>query len=140
MMATFCGTHQSNMEISDEFMSLEDRIRSGSLCIFGCWFGRPMDNLHRSCSATYENDLLTVIFDQGETLEIWNPSKLTIDGVALKIVSATRVKWSWFYYGKPQTKENLCSQEYIVNGGHIFNQNHQVVRGASINEPAVPIC
>lgn len=82
----------SNMEISDKIMNLEQNIRSGSLCMFGCWFGRPMDNIHRSCSANFENDLLTINFDQGETLEIWNPSKLIIDGNVLKIAKASKVK------------------------------------------------
>lgn len=130
----------NNMEISDEIMNLEENIRSGSLCMFGCWFGRPMDNIHRSCSAKFANDLLTINFDQGETLEIWHPSKLIIDGNVLKIAKASKVKWSWFYYGKPKTKENLRAQEFIVNGNNIINQNQQHIKGASINEVAIAIC
>lgn len=130
----------SNMEISDEIMNLEENIRSGSLCMFGCWFGRPMDNIHRSCSANFSNNLLTINFDQGETLEIWNPSKLIIDGNVLKIAKASKIKWSWFYYGKPQTPENLRTQEFIVNGNNVINQNQQPIKGASINEAAIAIC
>jgi len=99
-----------------------------------------MDNIHRSCSATFANDLLTIRFDQGETLEIWSPSKLIIDGTVLKIANASKVKWSWFHYGKPQTKENLRTQEFIVNGSNVLNQNQQSIKGASINEAAVAIC
>lgn len=130
----------SNMKLSDEIMNLEENIRSGSLCMFGCWFGRPMDNIHRSCSATFENDLLTIKFDQGETLEIWNPSALTTDGAVLKIKKASRVKWSWYYYGKLQVQENLHSQEFIVHRSNVFNQNQQRIKGASIHEAAVVIC
>jgi hypothetical protein len=130
----------SNMNISDEIMMLEENIRSGSLCMFGCWFGRPMDNNHRSCSAMFTTDLLTIKFDQGETLEIWNPSKFIIDDTVLKIPKASKVKWSWFYYGKPQIQENLRTQEFIVNGSDVCNQKKQVIKGASINEAAIAIC
>lgn len=106
----------SNMEISEKIMNLEKNIRSGLLCMFCCWLGRPMDNVHCSCSANFENDLLTINFDQGGTLEIWNSSKLIINGNILKIAKASKVKWSWFYYGKSQKQANLRTQEFIVNG------------------------
>ena len=130
----------SNMELSEEIMSLEENIRSGSLCMFGCWFGRPMDNIHRSCSAEFDNDLLTIIFDEGETLEVWNPSELIVDGKVLKIVKASKVKWSWFYYGKPKVPENLHTQEFIVEGSNIINASQKQIKGASIQEVAISIC
>ncbi|GAB2529185.1 hypothetical protein [Microbulbifer agarilyticus] len=99
-----------------------------------------MDNIHRSCSANFSNDLLTINFDQGETLEIWSPSKLIIDGNILKITKASKVKWSCFYYGKPKTPENLRAQEFIVNGSNVINQNQKPIKGASTNEAAIAIC
>jgi hypothetical protein len=128
------------MDISTEIMLLEESIRSGSLCMFGCWFGRPMDNIHRACSAKFENDVLTITFDEGEILEIWNPSNLIIDGTVLKIAKASRVKWSWFYYGKPKDPENLLIQEFIVEDGSIINSNQKPIEGASIHKAAIAIC
>ena len=127
------------MNISEEFMNLEKGLRSGSLCLFGFWFGRPMDNYHRSCSATVENDLLTIGFDQGEILEVWNPLKLVVDSHVLHIVGASKVKWSWFEYGKMKSPENLRSMQFIVDSIHIFDGNNQIVKGASITEPAISI-
>jgi len=127
------------MKISDEIMSLEENIRSGSLCMFGCWFGRPMDNIHRSCSATLDSNLLTITFDEGETLEVWNPSKLIVDCEVLKIAKASKVKWTWFYYGKQQASENLRTQEFIVEGSNIVNADQKVIKGASIQEAAISL-
>lgn len=130
----------SSMDISAEIMLLEESIRSGSLCMFGCWFGRPMDNIHRLCTAKFENDLLTITFDKGETLEIWYPSNLIIDGTVLKIAKASKVKWSWFNYGKPNDPENLRIQEFIVEDGSIVNSKKQPIKGASIDKAAIAIC
>jgi hypothetical protein len=103
------------MEISKEFMSLEQNIRSGSLCIFGSWFGRPMDNYHKSVQAEFSDSVLKVSFDEGETLEVWDPSGIEVESSILIISNASKVRWSWYYYGKPKTQENLRHREYFLN-------------------------
>jgi hypothetical protein len=85
--------------------------------MFGCWFGRPMDNLHECVGAELELNILRLRFNEGEELEIVDPSELVIDGQVLRIPMATRVRWSWFLYGRAKEPNNLMYYEYrAING------------------------
>lgn len=84
--------------IAEKIMELGQEIKSGSLKIYGCWFGRPMDNYHISTQASFDRELLKITFEGGEILEIWNPSEVVVDGIILKIPKASKVRWSWHYY------------------------------------------
>lgn len=86
----------------------------GSVKFYGDWFGRPMDNCHIITGARAEGDCLTIRFKEDETLKVWDPDGLKIDikKGKLKISKALRVRWEWFYYGRPQTPENLFFIEY----------------------------
>lgn len=131
----------SHMDIADKFMSIDENIRSGTLCMFGCWFGRPMDNFHRSSSAEFDGEILKITFDEGETLEVWHPSNLLVDGTVLKIPKASRVRWSWHYYGKPKTQDNLYRIEYMPDGGKVLSGcGSKLAKDASTSEAAVAIC
>ncbi len=46
-------------------------FKGGSLRIFGDWFGRPYDNIHILKTFSFVDDILTVTFDDDETLIIW---------------------------------------------------------------------
>lgn len=101
---------------------LAGRIRSvkgGTLRIWGDWFGRPMDNVHnlRTCSA--EGDLLTLVFSEGERLDIWNPSDVVIDANRFEIGQADRVRWRWYRYGEAQSIETLHSLDYLRDGDSV---------------------
>jgi len=99
---------------------------AGSIRIFGDWFGgRPRENIHLLVRVESDGDLLKLAFDAGEHLTIWQPrglklepesrypdAKITIDG-------ADRVLWEWFYYGRPQTAENLRFLDYRNVGNAI---------------------
>ena len=128
------------MNIADEIMSLEPNMRSGSLCIFGCWFGRPMDNHHQTESAAIDGEVLKLVFDEGKTLEIWNPSELTIHRTTLKIYYASKVKWSWYYYGKPKQPDNIFYNEYIVNDNNVLlSTNSSTTNKPNINAAAAEL-
>ena len=128
------------MDIATEFIKLDQEVRSGSLRMFGCWFGRPMDNIHQSRSATFEEQILKIIFDQGEILEVWNPSGLAVEGRILRIPKAYKVRWTWYYYGRPQKPENLMHLEYTVEGNKIISRTNSPCRNeASIHEAAVEL-
>jgi hypothetical protein len=92
---------------------------SGSLRVFGDWFGRPHDNWHRPISADSSGLCLTVRFDGGETLRVWEPGGVTVTASELRVRSAARVRWEWFHYGREQTPENLCVQEHWVEDGQV---------------------
>lgn len=59
------------------------------------------------------------MFDEGETLEVWNPNGLRMDGKSFVIHGASRVRWEWFYYGRANTAENRFSIEHKVVGQNI---------------------
>jgi hypothetical protein len=94
-------------------------VPSGSLRIFGAWFGRPRDNWHRPVAADSSGSCLTVRFDGGETLRVWDPAGITVTPSAFRIRGATRVRWEWFYYGREQTPENLFVEEHWIEDGSI---------------------
>jgi hypothetical protein len=70
--------------------------RGGSLCVWGQWFGRPLDNVHQIVSCEADNDLLKVHFEKGETLFVWSPSGSEARKHAFQIARATKVRWQWF--------------------------------------------
>ena len=105
------------MTASEFFNRNNSSIRNfegGSLCIWGNWFGRPMDNFHRLEIVTFDEKLnkLTLTFDHQERLTIWNAGNITDTKGHFQIDKADKVLWEWYYYGKPQTEETLFFEEY----------------------------
>lgn len=92
---------------------------SGSLRVFGDWFGRPHDNVHRPVSADSSGPCLIVHFDGDETLRVWEPEGITITASKLLVRGAARVRWEWFSYGSEQTPENLFVEEHWVEDGRV---------------------
>ena len=76
------------------------------------------------------NNRLTVLFDGGERLTVWHPKGVEIEATVFRIQDATRVRWEWFYYSRPQLPKNRFFLEYSLDGG--------VVRGASNVDWYVP--
>jgi hypothetical protein len=94
-------------------------LRRGTLRMFGDWFGRPYDNIHTVVGAEADGELLRVEFDEHETLSVWNPEDAVISEDVFRIGRASRVRWEWFYYGRPQTSENLYAVDYVVENESI---------------------
>lgn len=94
-------------------------VKSGTLCFFGEWFGRPYDNWHEIATASAAGDELIIRFNQDETLTIWNPANAKISEEYFDIVSASRVRWEWFLYGREKTNENLRFEDFLVADGVI---------------------
>lgn len=93
---------------------------SGSLAVFGDWFGRPGDNFHTLVAVRAADDgCLVVGFDQGETLMVWAPEEISVARRALTIRRARRVRWEWYYYGGPQTAENRFFIEHALTDGRV---------------------
>ncbi len=96
------------------------RIARGSLRFWGSWFGgRPHDNLHQIVECHAEGELLTIGFDGGEILRVWNPRDAVVREKRLVIGDASRVRWEWFYYGRPQIPANLRFEDFTVDGSEI---------------------
>jgi len=86
----------------------------GTLRFWGEWFGRPYDNCHRLVACEIEDEMLRLSFNEGEILRIWSPRRTAFDAAVrhesgrgvFRITDADRIRWEWFYYGRPQTEEN----------------------------------
>jgi hypothetical protein len=98
--------------ICERLTALLPRAKSGTLRFWGEWFGRPMDNFHRIIRCEANGDTLRVWFNEGELLTVDNPLGFEVSSEAFWIEDANRVRWEWFYYGRPQTPDNLYYKEF----------------------------
>lgn len=95
-------------------------IKRGSLAVFGDIFGGRIDNIHTVVGVHANADGSVVVeFDQGETLQVWDPSGLTIGAASFQVNRASRVRWEWFYYGKERLPQNRYFQEHRVIGDRV---------------------
>src|SRR5437588_63322 len=89
------------------------RIKRGTLRFWGEWFGRPYDNLHRLVKCAAVEDLLRLDFDEGELLCVWAPRRAVVDERTFRIADADRVRWEWFYYGRPKIAVNRYFMDFV---------------------------
>jgi hypothetical protein len=64
-------------------------IKRGSLAVYGAVFGGRVDNIHVVTAARASDDLI-VDFDEGETLEVWDPEDLTVNEREFRIIRCSR--------------------------------------------------
>jgi len=110
-------------EVAAHIHRLLPNVRSGTLCFWGVWFGRPHDNRHFVVRAEAEGDCLVVHFNDDEILKVWHPQDWRVDAHEFVIRSASRVIWQWYWYGYPHTPVNLKSYEFIRQGTEISFQS-----------------
>lgn len=98
----------SASDLAAEISLLIPDVKRGSLVVFGDIFGGRIDNIHTvtSAEALGDPERLVVEFDEGETLEVWDPGNATISSREFCISTATKVRWEWFYYSRPKIPEN----------------------------------
>jgi hypothetical protein len=106
-------------EKAEDFFRKHGTEISGSLCVFGDWFGRPHDNWHQIKSFEVKENYLKLIFNEDETLEVWNWQGLSENGKGFIIQHANRVRWEWFYYGRQKFPENGFFIEHVVKDGAV---------------------
>jgi hypothetical protein len=94
-------------------------VKAGALCFWGEWFGRPYDNIHQIVSCEAEGEVLKLHFNEDETLCVWSPHRLTVDQRAFRISDAAKVRWEWFYYGRPKIEINRYFMEFMKDGNAI---------------------
>jgi hypothetical protein len=103
-------------QIAARVRSLLPKVKAGTLRIWGEWFGRPHDNYHTIVGCDGDNELVHISFNEGETLTLWNPRGFHIDQETFRIGTAARVRWEWYYYGRPKTPENRYYEDYLKAG------------------------
>jgi hypothetical protein len=78
--------------------------------VFG---GRYGESPQMPRSFSWMNATLRIDFGTTERLELESPHGIGINRLgALVVRDASEVRWSWHYYGRPQTPENLCIETY----------------------------
>lgn len=102
----------------------------GTLRFYGEWFGRPYDSYHKISECILKDEILTIKFEAGETIIIWNPNHIIFSSNELIIKDSTCVEFVRYDYGQPQTKENLRIDRYSngkvlhpsIKTGKVYNK------------------
>jgi hypothetical protein len=107
----------NDVEIMGErIRELLPNVKGGSLRFWGVWFGKPHDNFHTLLRCETTENILKLFFDRGETLSVWSPIRMAADKSTFRIDQADRVRWEWFYYGRPKTAANLFFEDFVRTG------------------------
>jgi hypothetical protein len=106
-------------EVTRVIQNALPRFKGGSLRIWGHWFGRPYDNIHVPVVCEVDGEVLRVRFNEGEMLTVWSPLGALVDEGTFRIGEAARVRWEWFYYGRPKTSENLYFEDFVLENGRV---------------------
>jgi len=93
-----------------------------------------------------EGDQVILEFDKGETLAIVEPrgcvmnsKRRTLDEPVLTIATASRVRWSWNYYGEPPTPHNRHYIEYEQVDSRVERStDSSMIAQAGFPDPASP--
>jgi hypothetical protein len=119
------------------------KFKGGTLRMFGDWFGRPHDNFHQAKQFSFDGCILTVTFYEDEQLIVWNPQDVIVERHRFIIGNADRVRWEWYYYGRPKLQENRFFLDYTRTSDGIKVESnvdwYAPVFSASGSEPAVQI-
>jgi hypothetical protein len=110
---------ESTAEMASRIQQALPHVAQGSLRFFGEWFGAPWDNFHLVVEVDSTENSLVLRFNLKETLTVWNPAGLTATASALRIDRASRVRWEWFWYGRPAAPENLVFMDYALEGDQV---------------------
>jgi hypothetical protein len=77
---------------------------------------RQLDRIVRCIG---KEDRIALEFDQGETLTIWEPQGLEIGPNVFSVRAAARIRWEWYYYGRPKAPQNHYFEEFVNEGATI---------------------
>jgi hypothetical protein len=117
-------------EIAKDISAILPHVKRGALRFWGEWFGRPFDNYHWLVACDATDDCLRLRFNEDEILAVWNPADVVITETKFRIGSATALRWTWYYYGRSKTPENLRYKDYAQHDGRIdFRTNSDTIRG-----------
>lgn len=137
---------EQKQELYDWMIEMENnyeiKMRGGSMCFYGEWFGRPYDNFHRVKRASIINDTLTIQFEGGEILTAASPGNIKNTEKEFIIVDAESIEWTWFYYERTQSSEIHRGYVYQkkANGSYTKSFNGKEVIFHPKEPVAVKMC
>ena len=130
------------LQFINKYSKLGNNIKSGSLCFYGAWFGKPLENYHTIKEINYLEieDCIAITFDEGEILSIWNPRGLVCEKNQFKIEKASWIRWMWYSYGAKKTPDNQSYAEFFFEEGKLRGRSNTTVFDFSnLQGPAVQI-
>lgn len=105
----------------------------GTLCIWQDGPGRPYDNVYFLDRIVFVNSCLSLFFRDGEACTIYYPHSASCSRCRFTILSAEKIIWEFYYYGKPQSMETKTYIHYLLRGDSIcidergcFNRHYTV--------------
>ena len=104
---------------AEDINKLLPNIKVGALRFFGVWFGRPHDNWHSVVKADAYENILSITFGEGETLDVSNPISCNFSSTQFEIRHADKVLWKWHSYGSPKTDDNLYYYEFELSNNEV---------------------
>lgn len=120
-----------------EYFKKKLKIKGGSVCIWGEWFGRPHDNFHRVKNVEWREESISIHFEGGEFLYIKKPEGIVNQDGTFSVENASEVLWTWYLYGEKQIYGNLCERRYVRQGdGSILRSEGR--RGDMKQENGIP--
>jgi hypothetical protein len=123
--------------VRDAILGALPGVKPGTLRIWGDWFGRPHDNVHRVVGASADGECVTVDFDAGEQLMVWRPDGYEIDGSHFRIDGAYRFRWEWVPYGRAAGARAFL--DYLRQGSVIRGETNVTWFTPSfLTDPAMP--
>ena len=127
------------MDLAAAYMALPKEIRGGSICIYGDYFGRPLDSCVEPLAATYEEDLLTITFEGGLMVEVWEPQGVGVEGIVYTIERARRVRLTHTRPG-PEGADVRYRDYTLVDGKLTIDSNDVGASRAGRQHHALTIC
>jgi hypothetical protein len=106
-------------QLADRIRKALPEVKKGTLRFWGVWFGRPYDNWHTLLRCDAAQHVLRLYFNEDEVLSVWSPRRLTVGKSTFRISQADRVRWEWFYYGRPKAASNLCFLDFVRSAAGI---------------------
>ena len=61
-------------------------------------------------------------FDEAEVLQAWDPDDATVSPDEVRVTSASKVCWEWFYCGRAKTAENRYYIEHVRSNDNIVRR------------------
>lgn len=143
MLSFFRRKPSRQPEPHEEFLRLHATRIEGALAVFGDRFGWSGENWHQVTGYETRPAFLKLYFREGETLEVWGPAGLWMDGGKFLIKYAEKVRWEWFYFGRPRLPENRYFREHVVKDRAVTATTnvdwHVPAFAPSLAEPAVTL-
>jgi hypothetical protein len=112
-------------QIASRLKLVLPRLKFGSLRFWGEWFGgRAFENALKITDCDARDEVLHIQFDGDESLYVWSPQPAELNRTVFSIQNADRVRFEWFYYGRPKTDQNRYFMDFIRTDNRIDAQNN----------------